>query len=114
MDFTLSPPLVAIIVTVAVASIGFIVWLVRLEGKTNLNSTTLAEKSETAEETHGQILAEVKEVKVEFYKHLADNKAHHNEEANKEFRKALERRLDDMDGGIKDISRKLNHLAGRE
>lgn len=57
---------------------------------------------------------EIKELKVDFYKHVADVKAHHNEEAVKEFRDALERRFSGMETSLADISRKLNHLAGRE
>lgn len=103
-----------VMVTVGLAAIGLIVWLVRLEGKTNLNSERVNKETEVAESTHTDILKEIKELKVEFYKHVSDNTVHHNQEAVAEFRKGLERRLDDMDRGIGDIARKLNHMAGRE
>lgn len=110
----MSPTMLAIFITLGLAAIGFIVWLVRLEGKTHANATAIAQKSEVADELHIEMQNDTKGLKVEFYKHLADAKAHHNEEANKEFRIALDRRLDEMEYVIKDIARKLNHLAGRE
>lgn len=71
--------------------------------------------SEEAHEVSAKDLRiELKEVKVEFYRHLADVKAHHNEEAVQEFRTALERRFTGMEKSLEDIARKLNHLADRE
>lgn len=62
----------------------------------------------------GEIKNEMKDTRERFFKHSGDSTIHHNAAAQLEFRKALDRRLDGLDEGVKDISRKLNHMAGRE
>lgn len=46
--------------------------------------------------------------------HISDIKAHNNAEAVLEFRKNLDRQLEDFKHGLEDIARKLNHISGRE
>jgi hypothetical protein len=138
MDWTetMTPAIAAILVTLGLAGIGYIVWLVRLEGKTNTGTKDIADlKSEHAREIaeiksnhardivelkqeHGDDIREVKEelkdTRERFFKHVADVGVHHNAEAVLEFRNALDRRLDNFDKSFADISRKLNHMTGRE
>lgn len=116
MDLTdsMSPAIIALGVTLGLAAIGFVVWLVRLESKANAG-VAKQEKFEIdvrlelaeQEKKHAQL-------EKDFWKHVADAKAHHNEQASIEFRAALERRLGEIDYHVKDLGRKMNHIAGRE
>lgn len=121
----MSPAMLAILVTLGLAGIGLVVWLVRLEAKGNANASNHAE----LKLQHGRDLAEVKkehagdikrvedelrDTRERFFKHVADVSLHHNAEAVLEFRTALERRFTGMEKSLEDITRKLNHIAGRE
>jgi hypothetical protein len=122
---SMSPGVIAILVTLGLAAVGFVVWLVRLEGKTNGNSKEITDlQADHAKEIsdlkkwHSDDLTvlreDVKDTRERLFKHVADVSVHHNSEAVQEFRIALERRFTGMEGSLADISRKLNHMAGRE
>lgn len=99
-----------VLITLISLIVGLIVWIVRLESRNNDGHRRIDDIEDLADKVEKQLKA----VEVEFYKHMADVKAHHNEEAVKEFRTALEQRFAGVENSLKDISRKLNHIAGRE
>ncbi len=113
------------LVTLGLAAIGFIVWLVRLEGKTNANSKAIddldkayvkeiAQLKRDHESDIKDLKEEMKDTRERLFKHVADVSVHHNTEAVKEFRENLDRRLDTFDENFKDLARKLNHLGDRD
>lgn len=111
----------AVLIALVSAIIGLIVKAVRLQSKVDKQDDEISELQTEAEKKDAADKLKVKEIelaisesKIAFYKHVADTKAHHNEEAVQEFRTALERRFTNMDKSLEDIARKLNHLAGRE
>lgn len=125
LDFMSPAVIVAIALGLGLPAIGFVVWLVRLEGKANTNGKDIADLRNDHEcaikDLKADHAADVKEFKDElkdtrerFFKHVADVAVHHNSEAVNEFRTALERRFTGFEKSIEDIARKLNHLAARE
>jgi hypothetical protein len=108
------PALIGAGVTLLLAAIGFTVWLVRLEGKITSVTKDLADLERKHDDDIKCLKDEVKDTRERFFKHAADVLVHHNAEATLEFRTALERRFTGMEDTLKDIGRKLNHIAGRE
>jgi uncharacterized protein YoxC len=102
MDFTtiMNP---TVIVTVALAAIAFIVWLVRLEGKNSGTAKTI-EKLEK----------EIEKLELQLKVHESNQEIHFNAIIAEKVDAIYNLRLTSMEKGIEDIQRKLNHLAGRE
>lgn len=96
------------ILTIAAFVIGFIIWLVRLENKTNQNQ----------EDLDCHIEDDFNELKKGFRTHEQNENIHHNAKAFEEFKtsitnkfQAMERSVekvgDRMENGLRDVSRKL-------
>lgn len=106
-----------------------VMWLARMEFKTNANATRQQEHEKTtADEIKAvkndlsddlrNVIAEIKEERAEtrewkkaFYAHATDTKLHHNEEMFREFRTGIDRRFSGMESTLGDMNRKLDHLA---
>jgi hypothetical protein len=120
----MTPAFLGFLLAATLAVITLVVWLIRQEGKIESNREDLAEhrtvyekavndlKKEYAEDMR-ELKDELKDTRERFFRHVADVNVHHNAEAVAEFRLALDRRLDTFEEAFKDISRKLNHMAGR-
>lgn len=91
------------LVTVALAAIAFIVWLVRLEGK-NSGTAKSIEKLEK----------EIEKLELQLKVHETNQGIHFNQTIAEKVEEIYNLRLTAMEHGIEDIKRKLNHLAGRE
>ncbi|HEV7698651.1 MAG TPA: hypothetical protein VGO43_00335 [Pyrinomonadaceae bacterium] len=78
------------------------------------NASDIAELQKHYDNEVKELKDDLKDTRTQLFKHTGDVQVHHNAEAVKEFREALDRRLDTFDESFKDIARKLNHMAGRE
>lgn len=88
---------------VGVVAIGFIVWLLRGEFKSNANEMRQKEYEESMDERVGKVEAVVDRVKASFYEHKGDTAVHHNAEAFKEFREGLSQRFATVDTKLAEI-----------
>lgn len=76
--------------------IGFIGWLIRLESRVNTNSGSMAE---------------IKEI---LQSHRENDDIHFNMRVSEQVDKRNEQRFRMIENQLKEINRKLDHLAGRE
>ncbi len=92
-----------VFVTIGLAAIAFIVWLVRLEAK---NSGT--------KEAITKLEKEIEKLELQLKVHETDRTIHFDSKITEQADKLIDHRLKTMEKGIEDIQRKLNHLSGRE
>lgn len=89
--------------TAALGVIGFIVWLVRLEGKISSQATTIARKEK-----------EIEKLIVECEAHRSNSDIHFNLRINQEVDRRNEHRFHTIETQLSEINRKLDRIAGRE
>ncbi len=111
-NFSLLNP--AFLVTASGLIVGAIVWLVRLESKTNATAKRQEESEKSNTLDIAEIKSDAKDLRRIYYEHAANAKLHSNEAAEIEFRGNLERRFSNFEKALEDIGRKLNHLGGRD
>lgn len=85
------------------AAIAFIAWLVRLEYKTNANTSRQAEHEEGMDERMTKAEGNTDRLKAAFYSHASDTAVHHNEKAFSEFRERLKERFENLDAKLGEI-----------
>lgn len=86
----------AFLVPTALALVGFIAWLIRLESRVSTNTGSIKEQK--------KILAD----------HCADNDIHFNLRVAEQVDLRNEHRFRTIETQLQEINRKLDHLAGRE
>lgn len=98
------------LLSLAIAVIMAIAWLLRLEYKVNANAQRQADNEEgvTAdlkrlEEEVDSDRQDTREWKKVFYQHATDTELHHNKAAFDEFRSGLERRFSTLESSILDM-----------
>lgn len=100
----------AVVVTVALAAIAFIVWLVRLEGKNSATVTAIEKIEKEIEKLELQLKVHESNQDIHFNKRIADA----IEERDELRFKQMEIGIETLKVSMADIHRKLNHLGGRE
>jgi hypothetical protein len=102
MDFSpiLHPTL---ILGVATGIIGFIVWLVRLEGKNASNATTIARLEKEVEKLTGEL-----------ERHRSNQDIHFNLRISTQVEQANERRFQTIESQLSQINHKLDRMAEKQ
>lgn len=93
----------AFFLTFLVTAIGLVVWLVRLEGKVNVNATAIARVETTGNKTSDDLS-----------QHRANELVHFNQRLAAEVDRSNERRFQTIESQLSEINRKLDHLAEKE
>lgn len=93
----------AFIVPIALGLIGFIIWLVRLEGKNSQNAGAMA-----------KIEKEIEKLQLEIEAHRSNQDIHFNIRIAEEVDKRNEERYANIKESIADLHRKFNLMTGRE
>lgn len=108
------------LVTAAGALIGLAAWFIRLESKTNSNSTEVERIKQTLSTDLSDAKKHREMIEETLYKHLMDGKVHYNEQFFTEFRQTLDKqfrqfesRFEKFDNKIETVNSQLSSIGAK-